>query len=123
MIDLSPILDNVPKWDRFLTVDEQNAESRKLAEEYPERVQLIELGPSTMGEPINCLKIGEGKYNAFIHGFPNCEEPYEEITSHTSAGLSQRTKKSQKHWTIHGILSSAATQMALGATRTSRKDP
>jgi hypothetical protein len=76
MIDLSPILDNIPTWDRFLTVDEQNAASRKLAEEYPEHVQLLELGLSTLGEPIICLKIGEGRYNAFIHGFPNSEEPY-----------------------------------------------
>lgn len=75
MIDLSPILDNVPRWDRFLTVDEQNVETRKLAEEY-ESVELLELGPSTMGEQILCLKIGEGRFNAFIHGFPNSEEPY-----------------------------------------------
>jgi hypothetical protein len=76
MIDLSPVHDNVPDWERFLTVDEQNAESRKLVEEYPEKVELFELGQSTKGEPIYCLKIGEGKYNAFIHGFPNSEEPY-----------------------------------------------
>ncbi len=75
MIDLSPILDNVPHWDLFLTVDEQNEETRKLAEEY-ESVELLELGPSTMGEQILCLKIGEGRFNAFIHGFPNSEEPY-----------------------------------------------
>ena len=76
MVDLSPILDNVPEWDRFLTVDEQNEESRKLVEEYPDRADLLELGSSTQGETIYCLKIGEGRYNAFVHGFPNSEEPY-----------------------------------------------
>ncbi len=40
-----PMLDNVPEWDRFLTVDEQNEESRKLAAKYPDRVKLLELGP------------------------------------------------------------------------------
>ena len=39
-------------------------------------MELMDIGKSTMGESILCLKIGEGKYNAFIHGFPNCEEPY-----------------------------------------------
>ncbi len=76
MLDFSPILDNVPEWEGFLTVDEQNEESRRLAEEYPDRVQLMELGPSTRGETIYCLKIGDGRYNAFVHGFPNSEEPY-----------------------------------------------
>ena len=76
MIDISPILDSVPDWSRFLTIDEQNQESMKLAEEYPEHVELLKLGSSTLGETIYCLKIGDGKYNAFIHGFPNSEEPY-----------------------------------------------
>ncbi len=76
MIDLSPILDKVPEWDRYLTVDEQNTASRKLAEKYPNEVELLDLGNSTQGEPILCLKIGEGRYNAVIHGFPNSEEPY-----------------------------------------------
>ena len=76
MPDYSPILDNIPEWDRFLTVDEQNDESRRLADEFPDRVELMDLGSSTEGESIYCLKIGDGKYNAFIHGFPNSEEPY-----------------------------------------------
>jgi hypothetical protein len=76
MTDFSDIYDNVPTWNKYLTVDEQNDASKKLAEEYPETVELMDIGKSTMGESILCLKIGEGKYNAFIHGFPNCEEPY-----------------------------------------------
>jgi len=76
MIDFSDILDNVPHWDRFMTVDEQNQASRELAQEYPDKVELLDLGKSTLGETIHCLKVGEGKYNALIHGFPNSEEPY-----------------------------------------------
>ena len=76
MIDFSDILDNVPHWDRFMTVDEQNQASRELAEEYPGKVKLLDLGKSTLGEAIHCLKVGDGKYNALIHGFPNSEEPY-----------------------------------------------
>ena len=76
MTDFSDIFDNVPTWKKYLTVDEQNDASKKLAEEYPETVELMDIGKSTMGESILALKIGNGKYNAFIHGFPNCEEPY-----------------------------------------------
>lgn len=76
MIDFSDILDNVPEWDGFLTVDELNQASIDLVNEYPDRVKLIDLGKSTLGEPIYCLKIGKGRYNALIHGFPNSEEPY-----------------------------------------------
>jgi len=74
--DFGPLLDNVPVWDRYLTVDELNAAAQRLAADYPERVKLLELGRSTNGEMIYCLKIGEGRHNAFVHGFPNTEEPY-----------------------------------------------
>jgi hypothetical protein len=76
MNDFSDILDSIPYWDRFLTIDELNYNSKKLAERYPEKVELLDLGRSTLGETIYCLKVGSGRYNALIHGFPNSEEPY-----------------------------------------------
>jgi len=76
MTDLYALLEDLPKFDSFVTVDEQIAAARRLAAEYPEGVQLLELGPSTSGEQIYCLKVGEGRFNAFVHGFPNSEEPY-----------------------------------------------
>ena len=76
MMDFAPLLDSVPEWDRYLTVDELKREARALVEEYPDDVELVTLGRSTGGETIYCLKIGSGKYNAFVHGFPNSEEPY-----------------------------------------------
>jgi hypothetical protein len=57
-------------------VDQINEETQKLANEHPGKVELIALGKSTQGETIPCLKVGNGKYNALIHGFPNSEEPY-----------------------------------------------
>lgn len=44
--------------------------------EYPGRVELIDLGESADREVIDCLKIGDGRHNAPIHVFPNCEEPF-----------------------------------------------
>ncbi|MBD3204709.1 hypothetical protein GF319_00020, partial [Candidatus Bathyarchaeota archaeon] len=65
-----------PEFTRYMTVDELHQRNADMINEYPGKVELIDLGKSTNSEVIDCLKIGEGKYSAFIHGFPNCEEPY-----------------------------------------------
>ena len=75
MIDFSSLLNEVPECKEYLKVDELNTNSNKLAEENPDIVKILELGKSTCNEPIKCLKIGKGKYNALIYGFPNPEEP------------------------------------------------
>jgi len=74
--DFSPVLDGIPDWEKYLTVDQIREEAARLVSEYPSKVELIDLGKSTEGESIICLKVGDGKYNALIHGFPNSEEPY-----------------------------------------------
>ncbi|MBD3207016.1 hypothetical protein GF319_11830, partial [Candidatus Bathyarchaeota archaeon] len=76
MIDISNVLKDVPEFTRYMTVDELHQRNADMINEYPGKVELIDVGKSTNGEVIDCLKIGDGKYNAFIHGFPNCEEPY-----------------------------------------------
>ncbi len=74
MIDLADFLWGMPDWKRYYKVDETHMKSREVADEYDE-VELLDLGVSTNGETIDCLKVGDGRYNALIHGFPNCEEP------------------------------------------------
>ena len=69
------LLNNIPDYKVFLTVDEMNESSRKLAAEYPDIVTMWEAGKSTKGEPIYCLKIGEGSKNAFMFGSPHPNEP------------------------------------------------
>ena len=76
MLDFLNILEEVPKWSSYLTVDELHQGNAELVNEYPGKVDLIGLGNSNNGEIIDCLKIGEGRYKALIHGFPNCEEPF-----------------------------------------------
>ena len=76
MVDFSDILEKVPDWDAYYTVDELYESSAKLVNDYPGQVELLNLGNSGNGETIDCLKIGDGKYNALVHGFPNCEEPF-----------------------------------------------
>jgi hypothetical protein len=74
MVDLAGFLCDISDWKRYYTVDEIHVKAAEVPEEYPEAM-LLDLGKSTNGEIIDCLKVGNGKYNALIHGFPNCEEP------------------------------------------------
>lgn len=76
MLDFSDVLENVPDFQRYMTVDELHKRNQEMVNEYPDKVELLNLGKSTNGEVIECLKIGKGRYNALIHGFPNCEEPF-----------------------------------------------
>lgn len=58
-----------------MTTGELSTSSGRLAKEHPQTVKLVDLGNSAHGEPIRCLKIGEGRHNALVYGFPNPEEP------------------------------------------------
>ena len=75
MPDFYEVLDRVPDWKKYMTVDELHESTARLVNEHPD-VELIKLGESTDGEIIDCLRIGDGRFNALIHGFPNCEEPF-----------------------------------------------
>ncbi len=74
-MDFKHLIDNIPDYKAFLTVEEMDASSKKLAEDYPELVTLWEAGKSKEGHPIYCMKIGEGSKNAFMFGSPHPNEP------------------------------------------------
>jgi hypothetical protein len=76
MTDFSEVLEGVPDWKKYYTLDELRESSGQLTSDYPGMVELLNLGKSTGGEEIECLKIGDGRFNALIHGFPNPEEPF-----------------------------------------------
>ena len=84
--NLNEVLDSVPDYEEFLTVNELNASSRTLADEY-EHVEFFRVGESTEGEPISALRIGKGPRNALLFGFPHPNEP---IGSMTLEYLSKR---------------------------------
>ena len=77
--EFQEILNNVPDYKEFLTVDELDESSRKLAEQY-DSVDLLEIGKSDKGKPILCLKIGNGKKNALLFAFPHPNEPIGSMT-------------------------------------------
>lgn len=69
------IIDQIPDYEVFMTVDELDASSKQLAEEHPDIVKLREVGKSRQGHPIYCLVIGEGSQNAFMFASPHPNEP------------------------------------------------
>lgn len=73
--DVLKIMKDVPDYPAFLTVDELNASSHKLAKKYPGVVELMTIGESRRGEKIEALKIGSGSKNALMFAMPHPNEP------------------------------------------------
>ncbi|WP_018884676.1 M14 family zinc carboxypeptidase [Paenibacillus massiliensis] len=75
MVDMKRILEGVPDYQAFMTVDELDASTRRLAEEYPDVVKVFEAGVSRQGHPILCMRIGNGGLNALCFACPHPNEP------------------------------------------------
>ncbi len=75
MINLYELLDQVPDYQVFLTLDEMYASSRRLISDYPDIVSLLPLGKSRQGNPIEALKIGNGSKTGLMVGLPHPNEP------------------------------------------------
>ncbi|WP_461811232.1 M14 family zinc carboxypeptidase [Faecalimonas sp.] len=69
------LLNNIPDYKEFLTLEELDASSKALAEKYPEVVSLFEMGRTKDKRPLLCLKIGNGSKNALMFGCPHPNEP------------------------------------------------
>jgi hypothetical protein len=75
LIELNSTLDNVPNYEKYLSVDELDDSSRELAKLHQDKVNILKLGKSENGHEIIGLKMGKGKHNGLVYGFPNPEEP------------------------------------------------
>ena len=73
-LELLDILSQIPEYKEFMTIAELNDSSKKLAKDF-NHVELKEIGKSREGRTIYCLKIGEGKENVLLFGFPHPNEP------------------------------------------------
>lgn len=69
------ILNKIPQYSAFLTVDEMDKSSLQLAEDYPDAVKIFKAGKSRNNHPIYCLKIGNGSKKALAYGCPHPNEP------------------------------------------------
>lgn len=72
---IQTLLDAVPDYQTFLTVDEMHANSHQLASDYPDIVEIVPLGHSRAGQAIEALKIGSGSKTGFMVGLPHPNEP------------------------------------------------
>lgn len=72
--DLS-LLENIPDYQVFLTADELDDSSRRLAEKYPDVASVFQIGVTKNGTPLLCLKIEGGADNALMFGCPHPNEP------------------------------------------------
>lgn len=69
------ILNGIPDYTEFLTVDELDDSSRALAAKYPETVSIFEFGQTREKRPLLCLRIGNGAKSALMFGCPHPNEP------------------------------------------------
>ncbi|MBG0764453.1 MAG: zinc carboxypeptidase [Tissierellales bacterium] len=72
---IKKIIDRVPDYKEFLTVEEMDSNSKKLAEKYPDIVEIFEMGKTRENNSIYCMKIGNGKKNGLMFGCPHPNEP------------------------------------------------
>jgi len=75
MDSIKAVIKNVTEYKYFKTVEELNESSRKLAEQYPDLASFYKIGESMAGDPIYCLKIGNGSRAILMYGFPHPNEP------------------------------------------------
>ncbi|MCP4540364.1 MAG: hypothetical protein GY832_24770 [Chloroflexi bacterium] len=73
--DILDIINDVPDYEVFLTVDELKASTQKLANDYPDVVELMPVGHSRQGDPIQVVKIGDGSKKALLFAMPHPNEP------------------------------------------------
>lgn len=72
---IKSVIENVPDYKNFLTLEELDESTKKLAWRFPGIVELFEAGRSGSGHPIYCLKIGNGSKNALAFACPHPNEP------------------------------------------------
>ncbi len=69
------LMQDVPDYQTFLTVDELNASMHRLAGQYPQAVELLHIGQSRQGDPIHAMKIGSGRKTGLMFAMPHPNEP------------------------------------------------
>ncbi len=74
-MNVQEIINKVPNYESFFTVDEMNESTFELAKKFPETVSVFEVGKSRNQEPIQCIKIGNGSKNALLFACPHPSEP------------------------------------------------
>jgi hypothetical protein len=86
-VDIRKVMSSLPEMDRFLTVDELNADFVRIAGEYPEIAHLERVGSSSLGEPISMLSLGKGEKQILLFACPHPNEPIGAMVVHHLARM------------------------------------
>lgn len=78
MTAVDDLLESLPDWKAFPTIDEIEAATDEMAE-WP-GVRVWTPGHSGEGHPIRCVEMGQGSRRALLIGFPHPEEPVGALT-------------------------------------------
>ncbi len=89
------LLDSVDNFSEFLFVEELDKRLLGLAG----KNTILNLGKSAKGHAILCAKLGSGKKNALIFGFPHPNEPIGSLTCLSLVKLIKKEKSLQKKYT------------------------
>ena len=73
--DILNIINDVPDYQGFLMVDELKTSSQRLANRYPDIVDILPIGHSRQGDSIEAIKIGNGAKHALLFALPHPNEP------------------------------------------------
>ena len=104
---LQEVINNIPEYKHFLTIDELDRKSYYLAYKYPEVVQVTIPGYSRNNHPILELTIGEGPKHALLYGSPHPNEPIGTLMlDYLSEALaSNKELRDELNYTFHIIKS------------------
>ncbi len=69
------LVEKIPDYKRFFTVDEFDKHTDDLAKRYPGTVEVLVGGHSRKGHPIKVIKIGKGSKTTLLFGCPHPNEP------------------------------------------------
>jgi zinc carboxypeptidase len=78
MIDVQSVLDSLPRFDRFCSVDELHGLVDRLTSD--DRFEVTIVGASENGRPIHHVRFGSGAVKALAVGGPHCHEPVGGLT-------------------------------------------
>ena len=92
------VMEKVPDYQDFLTVDELFESVLRLGEQFPEVVTVRALGHSASGTPIYECRIGRGRNHALLFGFPHPNEPIGSMMLHYLAEELARNEQLRSHF-------------------------
>jgi len=77
---INRVMSEVPEYTEFMKVDELYESNFKLAQEYKDIVEILEIGTSRSSDPIYALKVGDGENIVLAFAFPHPNEPVGSLT-------------------------------------------